>query len=92
MFFLQLSLAYVWIIELGTEAEVCGCIGTLEDGDGEMHRDELLLQTLLNALRARSAGLWYIRPVGTIASRRRSSVLLVPRSWCELAKDLDTVW
>ena len=40
--FLQLSLSYVWaVLDSRWRCEECGCIGIIEDDDGEADRDNL---------------------------------------------------
>ena len=72
MLFLRLLLYCVWIdSDSGWRCEVRGCIGIREDGDGEVDRYDLLSDTLLNAVRARCARLWYSCPVFVIVSHGR---------------------
>ena len=63
VFLLQLSLCYVWIVsDSGWKCEVWSRIGTIEDDDGEVDRDELLSETLPDAVRARTLKLWHFYP------------------------------
>ena len=50
----------------GIEAEVGGCIGAMEEDDGEVDRNKLPLHTLLEGVRARIVRPWLFCHVCTI--------------------------